>query len=87
MQLNEQELHREIYYHEEFFLNIISFWKKKSSTCIRSMAYIPDEILTRRKNSTISQLINNTKIQKQFNVLPPITLDFSYGFTFSLFLA
>lgn len=30
MQLNEQELHREIYYHEEFkFLNIISFWKKK----------------------------------------------------------
>lgn len=87
MQLNEQELHREIYYHEEFFLNIISFWKKKSSTCIRSMAYIPDENLTRRKNSTISQLINNTKIQKQFNVLPPITLDFSYGFTFSLFLA
>lgn len=51
------------------------------------MAYIPDENLTRRKNSTISQLINNTKIQKQFNVLPPITLDFSYGFTFSLFLA
>lgn len=45
--------------------------KKKSSTCIRSMAYIPDENLTRRKNSTISQLINNTKIQKQFNVLPP----------------
>lgn len=43
------------------------------------MAYIPDENLTRRKNSTISQLINNTKIQKQFNVLPLITLDFSYG--------
>lgn len=56
MQLNEQELHREIYYHEECFLNIISFWKKKSSTCIRSMAYIPDENLTRRKYSTISQL-------------------------------
>lgn len=53
MQLNEQELHREIYYHEEFFLNI-KFLKKKSSTCIRSMAYIPDENLTRRKNSTIS---------------------------------
>lgn len=52
------------------------------------MAYIPDENLTRRKKSTIlSQLINNTKIQKQFNVLPLITLDFSYGFTFSLFLA
>lgn len=54
MQLNEQELHREIYYHEEFFLNIISFWKKKSSTCIRSMAYIPDENLTGRKNNSIS---------------------------------
>lgn len=64
MQLNEQELHREIYYHEEFkFLNFISFWKKKSSTCIISMAYIPDENLTRRKNSTISQLIKTQKFK------------------------
>lgn len=86
MQLNEQELHREIYYHEEFFLNIISFWKKKEFLMYQIYG-IYSWWKFNKKKKQYYKLINNIKFKKRFNVLPPITLDFSYGFTFSLFLA